>query len=279
MMRIGVAAVAVAALGGGAALAGRAMPGAFMHKRMEARVEAALDAVKATPEQRQALRGARDQVFTAFREGHQARRASLERVLTIFEADKIDEAALGALRAEREAEMKKTGDAIVAAIGEAHRVLSPTQRRELVEWVKAQRSQHEAGEPKGERAEHQHRFLEHILGRVDEALDAAQASKLQRDAIHAAVEQAATTATETFADHRAQMDRALALFERDKVDESDLAALRAEHQAKARQVGDAMAQALRDAHDALTAPQRKIVAEWVRTHVPAHGEHGFGHGG
>jgi hypothetical protein len=66
------------------------------------------------------------------------------------------------------------------------------------------------------------------------------------------------------------MDEALALFEAATVDPGRVATFRAQHEAEHRQVADAISQALVDVHDALTPPQRKAVADYVRAHRRGH---------
>ena len=71
----------------------------------------------------------------------------------------------------------------------------------------------------------------------------------------------------------AGLDKALALFEAEKVDSAAVLALRAEPQAKMKKLGNAVVQALYDAHDALTPPQRKAIAAFVRDKHAAWQEH------
>jgi len=126
--------------------------------------------------------------------------------------------------------------------------------------------------------EHGHwqgRWKEHVGERVDKALDVAQATQPQRTAIHAALDHVFATAE---AEHSpADFERAIALFESDRVDPQAIAELRGKHEAAMQKMGDAIVQAVTDAHDALTAPQRKAIVEWARAHKPEHlGQHGRG---
>src|SRR5439155_12842864 len=98
----------------------------------------------------------------------------------VFEADRIDPAAVKALRGEHEARAEKQGDAIVDAISEAHRVLSPEQRRAVVGYARAERAEHE-----GRWGERAHGFMKHFAAaRLDEAPDAVSATPPQRTAPH-----------------------------------------------------------------------------------------------
>jgi Spy/CpxP family protein refolding chaperone len=258
---IGIGA-ALAIAGGATALAAANAPGGhFFRKHLEQRVEEALDAVQATPEQRTALHAVRDRVLGNMKDRHLAHRADLDQVLAMFEADKLDASKLAAFRQAREAEMQRHGDTFVDAVKEVHKTLTPAQRRQLVDYVREHRPGR-LGKAMGDG------FFRHMAAaRVDEALDVAKASEIQRNAIHAAFENLGGTLTELFQDHGVQMEEALTLFAQDSIDEAQVAKLRATHQAKVHRAGDAVEQAFREAHEALTAPQRRAVAQWVRAQM------------
>jgi periplasmic protein CpxP/Spy len=124
---------------------------------------------------------------------------------------------------------------------------------------------------------HHGRMREMVTAHIDEALDAAKANDAQRNAIHAARDHVFATLEQSRRGHKGDFERALALFEADRVDPAQIAALRAEHEAEAQRVGDAIVQAVSDAHDALTAPQRRLVADYARGQRPSHrgNHHGF----
>jgi Spy/CpxP family protein refolding chaperone len=233
----------------------------FFRKQITQRIDDALDAARVTPEQRGAIHAARDRAFTALHERPGGRRGDLETALRLFEADKIDAAQVQALRARHEAEHQRATDAVIAAVTESHGVLAPSQRQAVADYLRAHRPEHH---------EH-HGFMQKMVShRVEQALDAVDATPAQRTAIHAAVEHVFTTVAESFSDHAAALDRALALFAQEKVSDGQIAALRSEHEAKARAVGDAVVQALYDVHDALTAPQRRQAVAWVRAQLHEH---------
>jgi hypothetical protein len=52
-----------------------------------------------------------------------------------------------------------------------------------------------------------------------------------------------------------------------------VAALQAQHQQKAQQIGDAIVQAIYDVHDALNPQQRRALVDYVRAHHPPAGGH------
>src|SRR5439155_1373353 len=98
--------------------------------------------------------------------------------------------------------------------------------------------------------------------------DRAAATPAQRDAIPAARDQVFATFEATHSGQRAEMAEALTLWQADRLDTAKLAELRARHQAAAKQTGEAVVQALSDAHDALTQPQRQKLADYLRAHRP-----------
>src|SRR5262245_56921542 len=160
-----VGAVAAAVIAGAAhAIAGRHRGGgSWMKAAVQAHIDEALDAAKATPAQRQAIAAARDHVFDTFAELHQDRRTDFETALTLFSAEKIDPAKVTEQRAKHEAEAKKIGDAIVQAVSDAHAALTAPQRKAIVEYVRA-------NHPKGDPAKH-HSFMKRMVqNRIDSAL-------------------------------------------------------------------------------------------------------------
>ena len=95
-----------------------------------------------TAAQRPQIEAARDHVFQTIEALHpeEALPQLLERGLAIFEADRIDPAAVNALRAEHQQRMGKLADAIEQALFDLHDALTPAQRKALVEHVKAERA-------------------------------------------------------------------------------------------------------------------------------------------
>src|SRR5689334_5022862 len=94
--------------------------GGFMRRHVNQRIEGALDAAKATAEQRATIEKARDRVFSALEGSHQGRADHMKKVMALFEADQIDAAQVKALRDQHDAAARADGEAILAAITEAH---------------------------------------------------------------------------------------------------------------------------------------------------------------
>ncbi|MDB4969924.1 MAG: hypothetical protein JWN44_5613 [Myxococcales bacterium] len=265
---IGLAGALLAALAaGGAALASGRMHEGFAKQRVTRHIDAALDAVAANAAQRDAVHAARDHVFATFEETHRGQRAEIDQALTLWQADRLDTVKLGELRAQHQAAAKKTGDAVVQAITDAHDALTAAQRTKLADYLRAHRPPVDAKSVDGMKP-----FFKHMVNeRVDDMLDQVSARADQRDKVHAAVERAFTAIAAGVGDHAAHFDEAIALFSADRIDPAKVQALEGQRQARMQQMGDAVMSALTDVHDTLDAGQRKTVADLIRKH---HGRHG-----
>lgn len=261
---IALAGVMVLALAAGhVALASGHMHGDFVKRRVTRHIDAALDAVGANAAQRDAVHAARDQVFATIEENHRAERADLDAAVALWQSDRLDPAAVATLRAHHLAAAKKTGDAVVQALSDAHDALTAPQRAKLADYLRS----HRPPQPEGARPLMKHMVMEH----VDDVLDQIHASADQRTRITGDVERVFGAISDGMSEHAAHFDDAIALFTADKIDQGKLAALQAERQQKMQKVGDTLVQALGDIHDTLDAGQRKQVAELVRSHHPGHG--------
>jgi Spy/CpxP family protein refolding chaperone len=261
---IGLAVAATLALVGARALA----HGGGFERHFEKKLEGALDAAKATPEQRLAVRNAVEHVTTTLHDMQKTHAGHLERALGLFEADKLDAKAVAAERAGHEASMQKVGDAVVQAISDAHDALTAPQRKAVVDYLRAEHQSKSGHDFRGE-------FVKRMISvRIDAALDEIGASEAQRATVHAAAARVAGVIGEGRGDHGAQLEQALALFAADKLDLKAVDALRAEHQARARKIGDVVVQAITEVHDALNPAQRKQVGELIREHHERWGHHG-----
>ena len=248
---------------GGAALASGHLHEGFVKRRVTRHIDAALDAVNANAAQRDAVHAARDHVFSTIEDNRRAERGDLDAALSLWQADRLDPAALATLRAHHQAAAKKTGDAVVQALSDAHDALTAAQRQKLAAYLKDHRP------PKMDGARP---FMKHMVSeRVDDLLDQIHATADQRTKVTAAVERAFTAISDGMGDHSAHLDEAIAVFTADKIDSAKLASLQAEREAKMQQVGDAVVQSLTEVHDALDAGQRKQVADFVRSHHSGHG--------
>src|SRR2546425_12776364 len=107
-----------------------------------------------------------------------------------------------------------------------------------------------------------------ISAALDEALDQAGVTPEQRTAIYASRDGAFAALDAQRPDPRAHRDQVLALFEADQVDDAQLRALHAQIEQRHQAIRDAVTKAVVEIHDTLTPAQRKIVADYVRTHGP-----------
>lgn len=256
-------ALASVALAGGIALAQHGA-GGFGERRMAHHIDAALDAVDATDAQRTAIHAARDHVTATMQANAASRQADMQDALKLWNADRIDPAALAALRARHQAAAKKVGDAIIQAVSDSHDALTSAQRQKLATYLKSHRpAKMDGAKP----------WMKHMVSeRVDDMLDQISATQPQRDTVNAAVQQALDAiAADDMAGHFAA---AIDVFSSDKIDSAKVAALRADHEARAQKMGDAIADAITKVHDALTPTQRQKVAELVQAHHHGHGGHG-----
>jgi Spy/CpxP family protein refolding chaperone len=256
-------ALVVALVAAGAAIASGRMHEGFAKRRITRHIDAALDAVAATPQQRDAIHAARDHVFETFAEHHKTQKADIDEALALWQSDRLDASKVAELRARHQAEAAKIGDAIVQAISDAHDALTATQRRQLADYLRA----HKPPQLEGARP-----FFRHMMSeRVDDVLDEIHATGDQRTKVHAAVERAFAAVAEGMGNHGADFDRAIGMFTTDTLDQAAVAQVRAEHQARSQKIGDAIVQALSDIHDVLDAGQRRAVADYVRAHHKRHG--------
>ncbi len=263
----GVLVLALAA-GGAAMASGRMHDGGFVKRRITRHIDAALDAVGANAAQRDAVHAARDHVFTTIAENHGADKGDLDAALTLWQSDRLDPNALAALRTRQQAAAKKTSDASVQALSDAHDALTSAQRAKLADFLRSHKP------PRGQMsADGAKPFVKHMVSeRVDDMLDQIHATADQRSKITTAVESAFTALSGSFDDHGAHFDDAIAVFTADKIDAAKLATLQSQRQAQMQKVGDTLVQTLTEVHDTLDAGQRKQVADFIRSH------HGRPHG-
>lgn len=101
---------------------------------------------------------------------------------------------------------------------------------------------------------------------LGEALDEVRAAPEQRAAIHASADRVFAVLEDHHRRRAARMEELLTVFEGEAVDGDRLLALRRGIEAEHATIADALGQALVEVHGALTAEQRKLLAEHVRAH-------------
>jgi Spy/CpxP family protein refolding chaperone len=135
----------VAVVGGAtAAFAHGARRGAWK-QMISNRVEAALDEIDATPDQRAKIGEAKDLVLQALDKKAQARRQAHPDFAALFAADKLDTDALYNFADRRAQDAKDLAQVIVPALKTAHDTLTPEQRKKVAQIVQ----QHHRGDGQG----------------------------------------------------------------------------------------------------------------------------------
>jgi Spy/CpxP family protein refolding chaperone len=112
---------------------------AMMKRFVSAMIDEALAPANPSLDQRTRIYAARDRAFAALESHRQARGTHMDEALALFEADAVDPGRVAAFRAQREAEHRQVGDAIVQALTEVHDVLTPAQRKAVADWIRANR--------------------------------------------------------------------------------------------------------------------------------------------
>jgi Spy/CpxP family protein refolding chaperone len=110
-----------------------------------------------------------------------------------------------------------------------------------------------------------------VIATLEDALDAAEVRPEQRAAIHAARDRVLAAIDAERASHGAHLEQALALFEAERLDPVAVERVHQETEAARARIRLAIHEAIVEAHDVLTADQRKAIADYVRRH---HGTHG-----
>jgi Spy/CpxP family protein refolding chaperone len=119
-----------------------------------------------------------------------------------------------------------------------------------------------------------------ISEELDRALDRASATPEQRVKIYAARDRVFAALDAQRPDPIAERERMLAAFEADQLTTANLDTLHQQLEERRETVRQAIHRAIVETHDALSPAQRKVVAEYFRTHGPGpfmgmHGPGGF----
>jgi Spy/CpxP family protein refolding chaperone len=109
-----------------------------------------------------------------------------------------------------------------------------------------------------------------VAATIDEALDQAQVTHDQRQAIHAARDRVFATVDAERAGRRTHLEDALRLFEADRPDPAQVDALHRQADEGRQRIRQAIHEAFAEAHSVLTPAQRKALADHVRAQRFAH---------
>jgi Spy/CpxP family protein refolding chaperone len=102
-----------------------------MKDRIAARVEKALDAIQATPQQREVVQQAENDIVNAIQAKMQARRGSHQALVQAFSADNFDTQAFQAFADARAQDAKDLASVIIPSLQKVHDALTPEQRAKL----------------------------------------------------------------------------------------------------------------------------------------------------
>ena len=136
---IGTVAVAVAAGAGAYAFANNDDWGGrhkFMRGFMEYRLDQMLTEAGASDDQKSRLKTIVTTTIDDVRPDREARKAMRDEIIKLIEAPTIDRNAIEALRAKQMAQFEERSKAIAKAVADAAEILTPDQRKKLVEEMK-----------------------------------------------------------------------------------------------------------------------------------------------
>ncbi|MBL0375084.1 Spy/CpxP family protein refolding chaperone [Rhizobium sp. KVB221] len=131
----GVVAVTVFGAGAVAFAHGDWNRGKFMRGFMEYRVEQVLTDVGATADQKDKIKALFKTTMQDVRPERGERKQMREEVMKLLEAPTIDRNAIEALRAKHVAEIDAKSKTIAKAVADAAEILTPDQRKKLVEEI------------------------------------------------------------------------------------------------------------------------------------------------
>jgi periplasmic protein CpxP/Spy len=136
---IGTVAVAVAAGAGAYAFANNDDWGGrhkFMRGYMEYRLDKMLTEAGASDEQKTKLKAIVTTTIDDVRPDRETRKAMRDEIIKLIEAPTIDRNAIESLRAKQMAQFEERSKAIAKAVADAAEVLTPDQRKKLVEEMR-----------------------------------------------------------------------------------------------------------------------------------------------
>jgi Spy/CpxP family protein refolding chaperone len=128
--KVSLALAAVALVGATAAFAAGQDRAAFMKQMVTKRVAAAEDYIQATPEQRQVIEAARDNIVATMEQRIAAHKADRGQWIALLTADTLDE------------EIRATAAAVAPDLVKVHDVLTPEQRTKLATHWQSMRGHH-----------------------------------------------------------------------------------------------------------------------------------------
>src|SRR4051812_42741177 len=141
MTKLLIGAAALALAGGTAAYAAR---GHIRNHMIAAHIEEMEDYIEATPQQRQVIEEAKNQIMGAMQARHKDNAQSHQQLMASLTGNKVDERALYDFADARAQDIKDLAKVIVPQIVKVHDALTPAQRQKLADKMK-ERHQHQGG--------------------------------------------------------------------------------------------------------------------------------------
>jgi Spy/CpxP family protein refolding chaperone len=111
--------------------------GRMMQHMITARVEEAEDLIDATPQQRQVIDAAKDDIVAKLQARHQARAQHKDELIAALTADKLDTDKLSQLADQHAAEIQAIAKDVIPDIQKVHDVLTPAQLQTLAAKARA----------------------------------------------------------------------------------------------------------------------------------------------
>ena len=135
---IGVAALGLVLAAGAAFAMGRHGGHGFkmMQNMIASRIDDAADFIEATPQQREVIESAKQEVFKTLEAGAANRQAHAGEVLSLLSQDSVDASQLNALVDQKADQMRAVGHTIVAQVVRVHDALTKDQRAKLIDHLK-----------------------------------------------------------------------------------------------------------------------------------------------
>jgi Spy/CpxP family protein refolding chaperone len=115
--------------------------GRMMQHMITAKVEEAEDLIDATPQQRQVIDAAKDDIIAKLQARHQARAQHHEEIIAALTADKLDTDKLYQLADQHAAEIREIAKDVIPDIQKVHDVLTPAQLQKLAAKARAHHAQ------------------------------------------------------------------------------------------------------------------------------------------
>ncbi len=119
--------------------------GKYFRRHIDAHLEDVLDDLEATPEQRQTINKAKEQIIAKVETYRTQRKEVRDELLAMLKADRVDTNRLNQLADEKAAEVKNLVSEIIPIVAEVHASLTPAQRQELAERAESFRGRHGRG--------------------------------------------------------------------------------------------------------------------------------------